>query len=98
MDLEVAPVDARVVGDDELRQALVAVVERGQHALELTEGHVESAQRGVLELEELRLEGLTALAREGHQLNFPVTYSSVRELAGALNNFSVSACSTSSPR
>ncbi len=95
--LEVAPVDPVVVGDDELREPQVDGIERVEHAIDLAERHVHATERGALDLAHLLLEVLPALAAR-HQLNLPVTYSSVRGFAGLLKSVSVAACSMSSPR
>ena len=50
MDLEVAAVDAVVVGDDELGQLDVDVLERLERAVELLDDEVEAAERERLEL------------------------------------------------
>ena len=70
MDLEVAPVDAVVVGDDHRRELDVLVLERLERAVELRDDEVEAAERLLLELGELLLEVGASL---GHQPNFPVT-------------------------
>ena len=56
VDLEVAPVDAVVVGDHHLRELDVLVVERLEHAVELLDDQVEAAERVILELLQLLLE------------------------------------------
>ena len=94
MDLEVAPVDAVVVGDDQAGELHVLVLERLQRAVERLHHHVQSLERLLLEVAQLVLEAGPGL---GHQPNFPVTYSSVRASCGVVNSFSVGLCSTSSP-
>ncbi len=56
VDLQVAPVDAVVVGDHHLRELDVLVVERLEHAVELLDDQVEAAERVGLELAQLGLE------------------------------------------
>ena len=50
VDLEVAPVDAVVVGDHHLGELDVLVVQRLEHAVELLDDQVEAAERVRLEL------------------------------------------------
>ena len=50
VDLQVAPVDAIVVGDHHLRELDVLVRERLEDAIELFDDHVQAAERTVLEL------------------------------------------------
>ena len=45
VDLQVAPVDAVVVGDHHLRELDVLVLERLEHAVELLDDQVEAAER-----------------------------------------------------
>ena len=61
VDLQVAPVDAVVVGDHHLRQLDVLVGERLEHAVELLDDQVEAAERAGLELAQLGLEVRAAL-------------------------------------
>ena len=56
VDLQVAPVDAVVVGDHHLRELDVLVVERLQHAVELLDDQVQAAERVRFELLQLLLE------------------------------------------
>ena len=56
VDLEVAAVDAVVVGDHHLGELDVLVLERLEHAVELLDDQVEAAQRVGLELLQLLLE------------------------------------------
>ncbi len=49
VDLEVAPVDAVVVGDHHLRELDVLVLERLEHAVELLDDQVQAAERVLLE-------------------------------------------------
>ena len=66
VDLQVAPVDAVVVGDHHLRELDVLVVERLQHAVELLDDQVQAAERVLFELLQLLLEVRAALlARAG---------------------------------
>ena len=95
VDLQVAPVEAVVVEDDDRGELDVLVLERLEHAVELLEDHVDPAQRRFLEPPQLLLEVLAALA--AHQPNFPVTYSSVRLSSGVEKILSVAACSIISP-
>ena len=90
VDLEVAAVDAVVVGDHHRGELDVLVLERLEHAVELLDDHVEPAERRFLELLELLLEVSASLSR-GHALypNLPVTYSSVRLSSGFVKIFSV---------
>jgi hypothetical protein len=53
VDLEVAAVDAVVVGDDHLGELDVLVLERLDGAIELLEHEVDASQRGALELLQL---------------------------------------------
>ena len=48
VDLQVAPVEAVVVGDHHLRELDVLVVERLEHAVELLDDQVEAAERALL--------------------------------------------------
>ena len=73
MDLEVAAVDAVVVGDDDRRQLGVAVRERLERAVEDPDDHVEPAQRLLLEAQELLLEVDPAVAHPRAQPTLPVT-------------------------
>jgi len=98
MDLEVATVDAVVVGDDEVGEHDVDARHRIQYAVELAENHVQRSERAELENAHLLLKLRASPGGRRHQLNLPVTYSSVRALWGVLNSFSVGACSISSPR
>ena len=50
VDLQVAPVDAVVVGDHHLRELDVLVLERLEHAVELLDDQVEAAERVGFEL------------------------------------------------
>ena len=95
VDLEVAAVEAVVVEDHHRGELDVLVLERLEHAVELLEDHVDTAQRRFLEELELLLEVLAPLA--AHQPNFPVTYSSVRRSSGFEKILSVAACSIISP-
>ena len=54
--LQVAPVDAVVVGDHHLRELDVLVVQRLEHAVELLDDQVQAAERVGLELAQLLLE------------------------------------------
>ncbi len=56
VDLEVAPVDAVVVGDDDRRELGVAVREGLERRVEDPDDHVEPAERLLLEADELPLE------------------------------------------
>ena len=56
VDLQVAPVDAVVVGDDHLGELDVLVLERLEHAVELLDDQVKAAQRVGFELVKLLLE------------------------------------------
>ena len=58
VDLQVAPVDAVVVGDHHLGELDVLVVERLEHAVELLDDDVEAAEGALLELAQLLLEVL----------------------------------------
>ena len=91
MDLEVAAVDAVVVGDDERGELDVLVLERLEHAVELLEDHVDAAERGLLERVELLLEVLAPSPVAMQLPNFPVTYSSVRLSSGLVKILSVGA-------
>jgi hypothetical protein len=62
VDLEIAPVDAIVVGDHHLGELDILVLERLEHAVELLDDKVEPAERALLELAQLQLE---VLARGG---------------------------------
>src|SRR5262249_50258094 len=95
MDLEVAAVDAIVVGDHELRELDVLVLDGLARAVERVADEVEAAEGGALEVLELRQVVLARRVR--HQPNLPVTYSSVRSSLGFVNIFCVSSISTSSP-
>ncbi len=59
--LQVASVDAVVVGDHHLRELHVLVVQRLEHAVELLDDQVEAAERVGLELAQLCLEVRAAL-------------------------------------
>ena len=71
MDLQVTAVDAIVVGDDDLRQLDVLVLDRLQGPLESGAGQVEPAEGAVLEL----LEFLLVFDPDpaGHHPNRPLT-------------------------
>ncbi len=56
VDLQVATVDAVVVGDHHLRELDVLVLERLEHAVELLDDQIEAAERVLLERLQLRLE------------------------------------------
>ena len=72
VDLQVAPVEAVVVGDDDRGELDVLVLERLQRAVQGRHDHVQRAQRLVLERAQLVLEAEpVGLAR--HQPNLPVT-------------------------
>ena len=64
VDLQVAPVDAVVVVDDDRRQLDVLVLERLERAVERRDDEVERPERLLLELAQLLLEVLPA----GHDL------------------------------
>ena len=55
MDLEVAPVDPVVVGDDHLGQLDVAVLDRLEGAVERLDDEIEAPECPILELVELVL-------------------------------------------
>ena len=66
VDLQVAPVEAVVVGDHHLRELDVLVSERLHHAVELLDDQIQAAERAVLQLLQLLLEvGATLLERAG---------------------------------
>src|ERR1035438_6179547 len=65
VDLQVAPVEAVVVGDHHLRELDVLVGERLQHAVELLHDQVQAAERAGLELLQLLLEVSTSLLAVG---------------------------------
>ena len=56
VDLQVAPVDAVVVGDHHLGELDVLVAERLEHAVELLDDQVQAAERVGLEVAQLLLE------------------------------------------
>ncbi len=58
MDLQVAAVDAVVVGDHHLGELDVLVRQRLQHSVELLDDEVEAAERAPLELHQLFAEVL----------------------------------------
>src|SRR5215211_552868 len=94
VDLEVAAVDAVVVGDHELGKLDVLGVERFQGTAESGDDQVEATQGCGLEAADLfgkRLPGL------GHYPNFPLMYCSVRVSWGLVNILSVSPYSTRLP-
>jgi hypothetical protein len=55
VDLEIAAVDAIVIGDDHLRQLDVLVLESLERAIELLDYQVQATQRPQLELSQLPL-------------------------------------------
>ncbi len=63
MDLQIAPVDAVVVGDHHLGELDVLVVEGLQHAVQLLDDQVQPPERAPLELEQLLLEVLAPMLR-----------------------------------
>ena len=56
VDLQVAPVDAVVVGDHHFRQLDVLVLQRFHRAVELLDHDVQASERAVLQLQQLLLE------------------------------------------
>jgi hypothetical protein len=56
MDLEIAPVEAVVVGDDELGELDVLVLQGLDDAIELPEDEVQAAEGAALERRQLLLE------------------------------------------
>ncbi len=72
MDLQVAAVDHVVVGDHQLGQLDVLVLDRLDSALERRDHQVEAVQGSLLELLEL-IAILDADLVRGHQPTFPVT-------------------------
>jgi hypothetical protein len=62
VDLEIAPVHPVVVGDDELRELDVGVLDRLDRAVDLPQDDVHAAEHGVLELAQLVLEVRPPLA------------------------------------
>ncbi len=65
VDLQVAPVDAVVVGDHHGRELDVLVLERLEHAVELLDDEVEAAEGAGLELQQLLLKVLAGGAPGG---------------------------------
>ena len=65
VDLEVAPVDAVVVGDHDRGQLDVLMGERLERAVELLEHDVDAAERALLELAELLVEARAAAPARG---------------------------------
>ena len=65
VDLQVAPVDAVVVGDHHLRELDVLVLERLEHAVELLDDQVKAAQRVGFELLQLLLKVRPPLTARG---------------------------------
>src|SRR5436190_1054615 len=95
VDLEVAPVDHVVVGDHELGELDVLVLDRLDRAVERDGHEVEAVESALLEAGEL---GAEFGSRRGlHQPNFPVTYCSVRSSSGFVKILLVGPTSTSSP-
>ena len=68
MHLQVAAVDAVVVGDDHLRELHVLVAEGLQHAVQLLDDQVEAAQRVYFQFMQLLLEMGAPLKRSGRGL------------------------------
>ena len=95
--LEVAAVDAVVVGDDQAGQLDVLVLERLDRAVERRDDHVEPAERLLLEPLKLLLEVDPASLSGIASPTFPVTYASVRSSLGLVKIFSVSSYSTTRP-
>jgi hypothetical protein len=62
MDLEVAPVDTVVVGDDHFRELDVLVLQRLEHAVELLDDQVQAAEGVAFQRLQLRLEVGSAMA------------------------------------
>ena len=93
VDLEVAAVDAVVVGDDDRGELDVLVLDRLERAVELLDDEVERrrAPAASSALELLAGSAGACRARPSAQPNFPVTYSSVRESSGLVKIFSVGA-------
>ena len=87
--LQVAAVDAVVVGDDHRGQLDVAVGDRLQGPVQGLADEVQAAQRLGLELGQLVLEVLAVGPALCHQPTLPVTYASVRGSDGLVKTFSV---------
>src|SRR3954447_9119039 len=95
VDLQVAAVDDVVVGDHELGELDVLMMDRLDRAVQGRDHQIEALERPSLEAREplaILVSGL-----ELHQPNFPVTYCSVRSSSGVVNIFWVGPTSTSSP-
>ena len=73
MDLQVAAVDAVVVGDDHPGELDVLVADRLERAVELRDDQVEAAERLLLELLERLTELVAGLLHARPYPNFPVT-------------------------
>ena len=71
MDLEVAAVDAVVVGDDQLGKLDVLVLDRLEDPVQRLDHQIEPAERRLLQALELLLVVEARLL--GHQPTFPVT-------------------------
>jgi hypothetical protein len=96
VDLEEPAVDAVVVGDDDLGELDVLVLERLEDPVELLEDEVRRAQGALLDRDELGLV-LQSVRAAFAQPNLPVTYSRVRSSSGLVKIFCVGANSTSWP-
>src|SRR6266496_2510025 len=96
MHLEVAAVDAVVVGDHDRGELDVLVVQRLQRAVQRGHDEVQATERVILDPREL-LDEVRPDARHYAHPNFPLTYCSVRESDGEVKICSVGANSTSSP-
>ena len=95
--LQIAAVDAVVVGDHHARELDVLVLDGLERAVERGRHEVEASERGSLQSRELFLEVRSGGVRQRHYPTFPVTYASVRESAGFVKIFSVSSNSTTRP-
>ena len=95
MDLQVAAVDDVVVGDHQLGELDVLVLNGLDGPVERRHDEVQPIQGTLLEPRELLAVFVSCLHLD--QPNFPVTYSSVRESSGLVNILSVGPISTSSP-
>ena len=97
LDLQIAPVDAVVVVDDDRRQLDVLVLQSLERPIHRLDDEVDPAEGLDLEVAEFLLEVLAAAGGSHRQPTLPVTYSSVRGSSGLVKILSVAAYSTTWP-